>query len=247
MSNKNSKSPKNKENKGISVVALIVCFFIACGIWLYAQAIDDDINVKTFNQLQVEFEGAEAFKENVGYEVGSLAVQNANISISGTNRELVKYDAQSIRLIADVGAANNGVATIRAYVFDENGERSEVKNYQVTPAVVAVNVIKEIEFSVKDVTVEPNTKDFTYDLSCETEKLTITGPVTDVSMISSANFEIDYHSITASRDYSGFTVSFYDAEGNLLYNDTNKNENVKYDTTNIVVKLTVTPKDTQNE
>ena len=66
MSNKNSKSPKNKENKGISVVALIVCFFIACGIWLYAQAIDDDINVKTFNQLQVEFEGAEAFKENVG-------------------------------------------------------------------------------------------------------------------------------------------------------------------------------------
>ena len=43
MGTKKSGAYVHKEKKGINVAALIVCFVVACGIWIYAQAIDDAI------------------------------------------------------------------------------------------------------------------------------------------------------------------------------------------------------------
>ena len=65
MKNKNSKTPSSHGNKSIHVGALIVCFLIACGIWIYAQATDDDIKVTTYNQLPVEIVGADAYRSRI--------------------------------------------------------------------------------------------------------------------------------------------------------------------------------------
>ena len=159
-----SGSPAMNKKKSGNVAALIACFLVACGIWIYAQATDDAINVKTYNQLPVEIVGADVFLEQNGYDVHSLAVQIANISVSATNRELVKYDAQSIRLVADVGAANNGVAMIKAFYVDTEGNSTEIKNYEVTPAVVTVNVSKQVSYTVVDITTDRNENNFIYKL-----------------------------------------------------------------------------------
>ena len=188
------RSPAIKEKKSVSIAALVLCFFVACGIWLYAQATDDEVNVKTYNQLPVEIVGADVFLEQTGYDVHSLAVQIANITISATNRELIKYDAQSIRLIADVGAASNGIATIKAYYVDAEGNRTEMKNYEVTPAVVAVNVSKQVQYTVTDITEDRNEQDFSYTLDQTTMSGTITlfGPIQDVAAIDRVTFTLDY-------------------------------------------------------
>ncbi len=238
----NTSGSHNK--KGISVGALIVCFLIACGIWLYAQAIDDDIKVTTYNQLPVEIVGADAFKEAIGYDVHSLNVQNANISISGINRELAKYDAQNIRLVADVSSTNNGVTSIKAYYIDDNGNKTELKNYEITPAVATVNVSKQVDYSVVDVTTDLNHEVFTYAVDNATVSGTfmIVGPEQDIKDIYSVTFEADYKNVKESEGTHKIpvtTASFYAEDGTLLFNDQNKNENVKYDVTGIEIIVTV--------
>ena len=245
-----SGSPAMKKKKSGNVAALIACFLVACGIWIYAQATDDAINVKTYNQLPVEVVGADVFLEQTGYDVHSLAVQVANISISATNRELVKYDAQSIRLIADVGTANNGVATIKAYYVDAEGSKTEIKNYEVTPAVVTVNVSKQVQYSVTDVTAERYDQDFEYtlDQTAMSGTITLFGPIQDVVAIERVSFSLDYKNVIDKEGTHTIPVSaiaFYDAEGNPLYGESNKNENIKYDTTAILVSLTVQSKHTE--
>ena len=241
------RSPSSNNKKRINIGALIVCFFVACGIWLYAQATDDEINVKTYNQLPVEIVGADVFSEQTGYDVHSLAVQIANISISATNRELVKYDAQSIRLVADVGAANNGVATIKAYYVDTEGIKTEIKNYEVTPAVVTVNVSKQVQYTVTDVTTDRIEQEFNYtlDQTAMSGTITLFGPIQDVVTIESVGFSLDYKNAVDKVGTHTIPVSaivFYDAEGTPLYGEGNKNENIKYDMTGILVSVTVESK-----
>ncbi len=246
----NTAAPVFKEKRSVSIAALIACFIIACGIWLYAQATDDAINVKTYNQLLVEYEGGEAFRNATGYDVYSLAVQNANVTVSGTNRELVKYDAQNVRLIADVGAANNGVATIKAYYFDEEGNKTEIKNYEVTPAVVTVNVAKSVEYTVTDVTADKNELEFVYKIE-ETSLIgtfTVIGPVQDVNMIGSVKFDLDYKNVMntpGTHTVPVTSIVFLNPQGEPLFGDANKNENIKYDTTGIMVSVTVESKNAQ--
>lgn len=244
MKKNNTAAPVFKEKKSVSIAALIVCFIIACGIWLYAQAIDDDIKVTTYNQIPVEYTGGDVFRESTGYDVHSLAVQNANVTISGTNRELVKYDAQNIRLIADVGAANKGVATLKAYFVDEKGEKTEIKNYEVTPAVVTVNVSKQVKYTVKDVTVDKNEQDFIYKIDPTSLEgtFTVIGPVQDLEPIGSVSFELDYKSLittTGTHTVPVTSIAFFDVNGVPMYNESNKNENIKYDTTGIMVSVTI--------
>ena len=248
MKNKNSKTPSSHGNKSIHVGALIVCFLIACGIWIYAQATDDDIKVTTYNQLPVEIVGADAFKEAIGYDVHSLNVQNANISISGINRELAKYDAQNIKLVADVSSTNNGVTSIKAYYIDDNGNKNELKNYEITPAVATVNVSKQVDYSVVDVTSELNKEMFTYSVDNTTMNGTfiVVGPEQDIKDISSVSFEVDYKNVKESEGTHKIPVtsaSFYAADKTLLFTEANKNEkyeNVKYDTVGIEIIVTVT-------
>ncbi len=233
-----------QQNKSVSIAALIICFIIACGIWLYAQATDDDIKVTVYNQIPVEFVGGDSFKETTGYDVHSLLVQNANVTISGTNRELVKYDAQNIRLIADVGAANNGVATIKAYHVDEDGNKTEIKNYEITPAVVTVNVAKSVEYTVTDITADKNELEYLYKIE-ETSlsgTFTVIGPVQDVDAIGSVKFDLDYKNVMntpGTHTVPVTSIVFLNHEGEPLYSETNKNENIKYDTTGIMVSVTV--------
>ena len=240
MKENRAKTPLNHEKKRINIGALIVCFFIACGIWIYAQAIDDDINVKTYNQLPIEVIGNEKYKAATGFDVYSLNVQYANISINGTNRELVKYDAQSVRLIADVGTANNNVASIHAYYVDEKGEKTELKNYQVTPAVVTVNICKQIDYTIS---FDYKTENYKYDVDASTTngKLSLIGPEHELRDVAYVQMGPDYQSIRETSEVQNISVAsmtFYDAEGNVLFNDSNKNESIKYDTSGIYLKVT---------
>ena len=247
MDNNKSGTPAFVEKKSINFAVLIVCFAIACGLWLYAQAIDDDIRVKTYNQIPVEFVGGEAFREATGYDVHSLGVQNANVSISGTNRELIKYDAQSIRLIADVGAANKGVATVKAFYVDEEGNKTEIKNYEISHAVVTVNVAKQVDYTVKDVTADRNENEFSYKIeqSSLSGTFTVVGSVQDISEIGYATFDIDYQNVMSTpgtHTVPVTSIAFFKANGEPMFGEGNKNENVKYDTTGIMVSVTVESK-----
>ena len=229
--------------KRISVGALIACFIVACGIWLYAQATDDEIKVQTYNQLPVTIVGADELMQNTGYEVYYTSTQTANISLSGTIRELAKYGAEDIYLRVDVSDINNNSTDnfmiIRAYLSDG----TELKNVEINPTGITVyadkSATKQVSFTVKDVTVERN-PDYGYGLFCQIQSIELTGPEQYIQQILSACFEIDYQTVSENKEYKGFALSFYDKDGNPV-----SNEFIKYDTSEIVVSLTVTPKTPQ--
>ena len=238
------KRAKHKDGKNrVSIGALIACFIVACGIWLYAQATDDEIKVQTYNQLPVTIVGTEALMQNTGYEVYYTSAQTANISLSGTIRELAKYGAEDIFLRVDVSEINtnstDNFMIIRAYL----GDGTELKNVEINPSGITVYADKsahsQVNFTVKDVTVERN-PDFEYALSCDVRSIELTGPEQYVNQIASACFEIDYQTVNENKEYKGFTLSFYDKDGNPV-----SNEFIKYDTSDIVVSLAVTPKTPQ--
>lgn len=250
MKNNHSMTPKSKEKKGIRIGTLIVCFLIACGIWLYAQAIDDDINSKSFNHLQVEVVGNSEFKEKAGYDFHSLNIQNVIVTINGTNRELVKYDAQNIKLIADISSPVNNSATIRAYVIDENGELTEIKNCEVTPPIATINVAKSVSYSVNDTTANLDKEAYNYKLDPLNGTFTVSGPISEVTKISYARFDLNYENVkehVGTHSIQLSTVSFFDKDGELLFNDTNKNEAVKYDTSSILISVTVESNTSETE
>lgn len=250
MKQNHSMTPKTKEKKGISIGTLIVCFLIACGIWLYAQAIDDDINSKSFNHLQVEVIGNSEFKEKSGYDFHSLNIQNVIVTINGTNRELVKYDAQNIKLIADISSPVNNTATIRAYVTDENGEMTEIKNCEVTPPVATINVAKSVTYSVNDMTENLDHETYNYKLEPMNGSFTVSGPISEVTKISYARFDLNYESVkdrVGTHSLQLSAVSFFDENHELLFSDSNKNEAIKYDTSSILISVTVESKIPENE
>lgn len=238
---KNSKAKHAQDKKRISIGALITCFIIACGIWLYAQATDDEIKVQTYNQLPVTVVGTEALMENTGYEVYYTSAQTANISLSGTIRELAKYGAEDIILRVDVSEINtnstDNFMIIRAYLNDG----TELKNVEINPSGITVYADKsatsQVGFTVKDVTVERN-PDYDYSIFCPIHTIQLTGPEQYIKQVASACFEIDYQTVSENKEYKGFALTFYDKDGNPV-----SNEFIKYDTSEIVVSLTVTPKE----
>lgn len=243
MAEKIKRAKHTDDKKRISIGALIACFIVACSIWLYAQATDDEIKVQTYNQLPVTIVGTDALMENTGFEVYYTSAQTANISLSGTIRELAKYGAEDIYLRVDVSEINtnstDNFMVIRAYLADG----TELKNVEINPSGITVYADKsahsQVSFTVKDVTVERN-PDFEYSLSCDVRSIELTGPEQYINQIASACFEIDYQTVNENKEYKGFTLSFYDKDGNPV-----SNEFIKYDTSEIVVSLTVTPKTPQ--
>lgn len=244
MSDKKNKSSQHSDGKKrISIGALIACFIVACGIWLYAQATDDEIKVQTYNQLPVTVVGTDALMANTGYEVYYTSAQTANISLSGTIRELAKYSAEDIILRVDVSGINSNSTdnfmVIRAYLADG----TELKNVEINPSGITVYADKsassQVGFTVKDVTVERN-PDYDYSITCPIQSIQLTGPEQYINQIHSACFEIDYQTVSENKEYKGFALTFYDKDGNPV-----SNEFIKYDTSEIVVSLTVTPKEPQ--
>lgn len=243
MADKIKRVKNTNGKKRISVGALIACFVVACGIWLYAQATDDEIKVQTYNQLPVTIVGTDELMQNTGYEVYYTSAQTANISLSGTIRELAKYGAEDIYLRVDVSDINtnstDNFMIIRAYLSDG----TELKNVEINPSGITVyadkSATKQVSFTVKDVTVERN-PDYEYGLSCRIQSIELTGPEQYINQIQSACFELDYQTVSENKEYKGFALSFYDKDGNPV-----SNEFIKYDTSEIVVSLAVTPKTAQ--
>jgi hypothetical protein len=253
--NKHDKSsPAFKEKKGVSIAALIVCFVVACGIWLYAQATNDDIYSKTYNQIPVIVDEAsliEFNQSNPEIDFDSLSAQFASISIRGTNRELAKIDAQNIRLAVDIRTAVDGVATVKAYLVGEtgNGEKVELRDYDITPAVVTVNVSKEIECSVEmlpttveKVDAENNVSRFDLSLTDEKISFKVIGSEQVVSQIADVKIRLDLmnfdQNIIGQQQMSILVVSFLDAQGEELFNNSNPIDGIKYTLPTVMVNIT---------
>lgn len=254
MGKDNKASPVFKEKKSFSVATLIVCFLVACGIWLYAQATNDDIYSKTYNQIPVvvdENSLSEFNQSNPGISFDSLSAQFASVTVRGTNRELAKIDAKNIRLSVDIRTAVDGVATVKAYLVGENnsGDKVEIKGYDITPAVVTVNVSKEVECTVEmlpttveKVDAENNVLKYNLALADENISFKVIGSEQEVSRIADVKIRLDLlnfdPSITGQQQMSILVVSFLDGDGQELFNNSNPIDGIKYTLPTVMVNVT---------
>ena len=244
-----------KEKKSISIAAIIVCFLVACGIWLYAQATDDAIYTKTFNQIPVVVDEAglnefNQVNDKIAYD--SLSAQFASVSIRGTTRELAKIDAQNIRLSVDIRSAVDGVATVKAYMVsdNENGERVELKGYEITPAVVTVNVSKEVDCVVEllPTTMEKDGVKHRLSLVDENIKFKVIGLQQEIAKINYVRIRLDLlnydPNIAGHQQMPIMGVSFMDHNDQELFNNSNPIDGIRYTLPTVMVN--VTPVDSES-
>jgi hypothetical protein len=254
MKNNTSTSAAFNEKKSVSIAALIVCFLVACGIWLYAQATNDDIYTKNYNQIPVVVDEASvnAFNQtNADFNFDSLSVQFASVAIHGTNRELAKIDPHNIRLSVDIGTAVDGVVTIKAFLIGDgaNGEKVEIKDYDITPAVATINVSTDIACVVdmmpavvEKVDADNNVTKFDLSLVEEEISLHLSGTIQEVSKIHSVKIRLDLlnfdPTINGHQQMAVTSVSFLDENGEELFNNSNLVDGIRYTLPTVMVNVT---------
>jgi hypothetical protein len=136
------------------------------------------------------------------------------------------------------------------YTVDENGTKTELKKYEVTPAVVTVNVSKLIEFNVDVVTVGHEDYNYVIDPTNLVGTFAVIGTVHDIESIHSAKVVLDYQSVQESignHKIPVSTVTFYDVDGNFIFDETNKSETLKYDISGIQIPVLVESKNPGTE
>ncbi|MBO5843060.1 MAG: hypothetical protein J6R46_08680 [Clostridia bacterium] len=253
MKNNHSASAAFKEKKSVSIAALIVCFLVACGIWLYAQATNDDIYTKNYNQIPVVVDQASLDEFNQSHpdlNFDSLSIQFASVAIRGTNRDLAKIDAQNIRLSVDVRTAVDGVVTIKAFLIGDgtNGDKVEIKDYDITPAVATVNVSKKVDCVVdmlpavvEKVDADNNVSKFDLSLVEEQISLDVIGTIQEVSKIDSVKIRLDLlnfdPTINGHQQIAVTSVSFLDENGEELFNNSNLVDGIRYTLPTIMVNV----------
>ena len=74
------------------------------------------------------------------------------------------------------------------------------------------------------------------------------GSVQDITPIDHVTFDIDYKNLVntpGTHTVPVTSVVFYSTDGSTMFGEGNKNENIKYDTTGIMVSVTVESKNTE--
>ena len=81
-------TPK-KSRKG-NIIALVICIFVAIGIWAYVMYTDPEIHEKEFDNIQVTYEGDD-------YEI--IAIEEVDVVIKGTNRDITSISKSDIKIV----------------------------------------------------------------------------------------------------------------------------------------------------
>ena len=88
-----------KKSKIGSIVAIVVCLFVAVVIWLYAMEIDIAEHTREYNNVSVDLVG------NADYDIsGDLSV---NVVLVGPNSDLVDIEKSDIKVVLDFSKINN--------------------------------------------------------------------------------------------------------------------------------------------
>lgn len=212
--------------RGNKILYFVLSFLLAIVLWLYVDDAKGNTIPKTFNNIPIEFIGAEDTLPNRNLMVTSGADATIDLRISGPRTMVSGLTRDDIRVQADlssIGAEGRYPCTLNIYYPDhvdrtkislEYQSRSAVtvqvspmysKTVSVSPSVVNNDVAPGYIYMANKLTLDPDT-------------LTLRGREEDVEKVVSARVVVDVGGASATVQQE-VSYELLDSEGNVVPSD----------------------------
>ncbi len=227
--------PKRK----LDLFPRLICLIIAVVIWIYMTNVND-VDITREFVLNISIEGVDSLLDRDNMMIYGVNKNQVKITVSGSNRDLVKYDASDYSATVDVSVATtvgkhslpiNIKTPVGSSIILVSSEASSINLYS------DYKVTKRVWF---DAWWESATEtSYTYSIGKNSDTMEITGPKAIVENIELAKFRIPDAGYYSSQSFSDFSVLFYDKNGDSVVYESGT---VSYSTRDMVVTLNLTDK-----
>lgn len=230
-----SVSVANKSKKKLDLIPWLICLFFAVGFWIYVSNLNDT-DVTTTMNLEIQVVGVDALN-NSGMMMYGMDKNSVTVTVKGSNRDLKKYSESDYTATVDVSALSTaGKHSLPIAIKTPDG--SSISTVSTEPA--GVNLYADF-IATKDLSLnvfEKYVKISAYDYSIEksSDFIQVRGPKSIVDKMSYAGFTIEGE-ISLSKSFSGFSIGFFDRNGDYIAFDPGM---VTYSTNDITIKVNVT-------
>ena len=177
---------KKKKNK-FHIVQFIICVLIAFSIWVYVMNVKMSDNTKTFS-IVPDVKGESTLQNEAGLSVFGSVSDPVKITIKGTKAEMLKYSEKDFKVSIDVSTAEEaGISSFGVAVESPSAALTVV---QTEPSMISLMIdymeTREIPLVIRCVT---DGSKFNFKPSID--KITVSGPRTQLDKISVARCEIN--------------------------------------------------------
>ena len=225
----------NKSKKKLDIVPWLICLLFAIGFWIYVSNLNDT-DVTTTMNLEVHVVGVDALN-NSGMMMYGMDKNNVTVTVKGSNRDLKKYSESDYTATIDVSSLTTaGKHSLPISIKTPDG--SSISTVSTEPASINLNAdfiaTKDLPLNVFEKYVKITAYDYSIEKS--TDYIQIKGPKSVVDRMSYAGYTIEGE-ISLSKSFSGFSIGFFDRNGDYIAFDPGT---MTYSTNDITIKVNVT-------
>ena len=208
--------------KGNKILYIILSLLVAIVFWLY---VDDNDIPATFNNVPVEFIGAEDTLPNRGLMLTEGEGATIDIRLSGPRTVITGLSAKDIRAQVDLTNITSVGTYPKTYdlILPDNVDRSSITQEWASRNYVTVQVStlysREIPVSIN--VTAPADESYMYmgeSTTKEPETITLSGLVEDVDKVESCRVMVDLSQATGTVSQE-YTYELLDADGNVVDTD----------------------------
>ena len=184
--NSDSVNAKKKRNK-FHVVQFVICVLLAFSIWVYVMNAKMSDNTKTFS-IVPDVKGETALQNEIGLSVFGSVSDPVKITIKGTKAEMLKYSEKDFKVSIDVSTAEEaGITSFGVAVESPSAALSVV---QTEPSMISLMIDYEQTREIPLV-VRSATEGSKFNFVPSIDKITVSGPKTQLDKISVARCEVN--------------------------------------------------------
>ncbi len=226
--------------KKIDIVPMIICFFIALFMWIYMINLNDT-GVTATMTLPIEIEGIDELRANSGMMLYGVDKEEVVITVKGSNRDIKRFTQADYRAsinVGDITQSGRHSRTVSISVPTGSTITIETKEHLSVNFYTDVNITKKVPFDFVQGNWITNPS-YTYTIEKNADFVDVSGPKSIIDTIEAARFRIPDDKYETGTNFSGFSLSFLDKNGDSVTYDSSV---VNYSTSNISVKVIVSTK-----
>lgn len=235
MDKRTSKSPI-LDNKILWVLVSIIASVL---LWVYVTTTEGDITKKTFEGVEVVFNGEETLRERDGMVITNVSNQSVNFTLSGTRRDFSRISTDKLTAIVDVSKITTSGQYDRNFTisYPPGVSASSFTLVSSSPQYIGFRVDKEASkvVEVKGVFNGSVSEGFANKpLTFEPETVSISGPEDELKKVAYAWVTVDRQDVNKTLSFESDYI-LMDAEGNEV-----PLGNIVKETETVMVTLTIT-------
>ena len=205
----------NMRRARFNIVTFIFALFVAVFLWVYVMGIQDPVISDTFYNVEVNFVGADALKENNQFTVMEKLNTSVSVRLSGKRSDIMKVEPEDIYVEADLSKIEAvGTNSVQCTVTPPDSALT-VENLSSVRATVIVDIRDTKAIPVRLVySTDLEENEIVGDRILSPEVITITGAQSELDTIEFAYVKVE--DPVADSYYEELPYMFTDSSGNMV-------------------------------